>query len=543
MAFSAEIVNRARSRLGSVLNGKWRLDEVLGVGGMATVYAAMHRNQKRVAVKMLHTELSIDESMRNRFLREGYLANTVDHPGAVTIFDDDVAEDGSAFLVMELLEGETVHERLQREGVLPVSDVLSIGEQILDVLIAAHQKGIIHRDLKPENLFITPDGQVKVLDFGIARLRELPVGSGGTTATGFFMGTPAFMAPEHARGKWSEVDAQSDLFSVGATLYTLLTGQFVHESETAMDTLVLAVTKPANPIRDVRSDIPVAVAEVIDKALAYRKEDRWQSAMMMQAALHSVFLTLAPHEVVVRGSQRSPPDQGDPPASPAGVVNATVRSARSPVFTPRSARARPRVLGAPFPTPAEKTVPPDAPTAQLVSDPAGRSTPIDYKSTDGLSVTSYGKKTNNRKGLVSAFVAVMSLAVLVGVIVSRKRSGDAAHSTTDEPVSGPGTEVLVQPTTPVLPPTPVDLALPTATGVAPSIQAAALAESAPRETAAPPVRPSPNASARSANTRSAPPRTPALGAQEPKAASSTVAPAPVLTVPTGTNANPFDRRF
>ena len=106
MAFSAEVVNRARNRLGSVLNAKWRLDEIIGVGGMATVYAATHRNQKRVAVKMLHPELSIDESIKTRFLREGYMANTVDHPGAVTVFDDDLAEDGSAFLVMELLKAK-----------------------------------------------------------------------------------------------------------------------------------------------------------------------------------------------------------------------------------------------------------------------------------------------------------------------------------------------------------------------------------------------------------------------------------------------------
>ena len=118
------------------------------------------------------------------------------------------------------------------------------------MLVAAHEKGIIHRDLKPENLFITQGGQVKLLDFGIARLRELPLGGAGTTATGFFMGTPAFMAPEHARGKWSEVDGRSDVWSVGATLFTMITGTFVHDSETAMDTLVMAVTRPALPIRD-----------------------------------------------------------------------------------------------------------------------------------------------------------------------------------------------------------------------------------------------------------------------------------------------------
>src|SRR6185436_8726067 len=294
---------------------------------MATVYAAIHRNQKRAAVKMLHPELSIEESVRTRFLREGYMANTVDHPGAVMIFDDDIAEDGAAFLVMELLEGETVHARLLREGMLPLSDVLAIGSQVLDVLIAAHEKGIVHRDLKPENLFITNTGQVKLLDFGIARVRQTPLLGATTTATGFFMGTPAFMAPEHARGFWTEVDGRSDLWSVGATLFTMMTGVLVHDSETPMDTLVLVVIKPAPQIRTVSTDIPAVVAEVIDKALAYRKEDRWESAKAMRAALRSAISVLGFEENQLRPSHK-PPDVEEAPDSPL-LENSTVRSAIS----------------------------------------------------------------------------------------------------------------------------------------------------------------------------------------------------------------------
>src|SRR5262249_6664639 len=157
-------------------------------------------NQKRFAIKMLHPELSLDETVRQRFLREGYLANTVGHAGAVTVFDDDVAEDGSAFLVMELLEGETAHARLQRLGAFSIEEALPIGEEVLDILATAHENGLVHRDLKPENLFLTEAGAIKLLDFGIARLRELPMGT-GVSANALFMGTPAFMSPEHARGK------------------------------------------------------------------------------------------------------------------------------------------------------------------------------------------------------------------------------------------------------------------------------------------------------------------------------------------------------
>src|SRR6188768_1945630 len=223
---------RAESRIGSVVKNKWRLDRVIGVGGMACVYAATHRNKKRAAVKMLHHELSSDSAVRERFLREGYLANSVGHRGAVTVDDDDIAEDGTAYIVMELLDGETLEQRWRRkEQRLPLEEVLAVADQVLDTLAAAHEKGVVHRDLKPENLFLTRDGVVKLLDFGIGRLKELK-GVSTTTLSGATMGTPAFMAPEQARGRWEEVDGQTDLWGLGATMFTLVAGEYVHESET-----------------------------------------------------------------------------------------------------------------------------------------------------------------------------------------------------------------------------------------------------------------------------------------------------------------------
>src|ERR1019366_5679317 len=196
-----ERVVRARARVGSVLNAKYRLDRVVGVGGMAAVYAATHlRNASRVAVKVLHPEMAADSNVRARFLREGYAANSVEHPGTVRILDDDSAEDGTVFLV----------------------------DQVLDVLATAHDKGIVHRDIKPENLFLTRAGTLKLLDFGIARLIEAPVTA---TRPGGIVGTPAFMAPEQVLGK--AVDAQSDLYAVGATAFALLSKRYVHEAENA----------------------------------------------------------------------------------------------------------------------------------------------------------------------------------------------------------------------------------------------------------------------------------------------------------------------
>jgi len=289
--------HRAEARLGSVINGKWHLDRLLGVGGMACVYAATHSGDKRAAVKMLHPELSLDPAIRERFLREGYVANSVGHRGAVTVEDYDVTADGAAFIVMELLDGETIEHRWQRKDErLPLEEVLAIGDQVLDTLAAAHDKGVVHRDLKPENLFLTRDGVVKVLDFGIGRVRELS-GVRFRTQSGAAMGTPAFMASEQARGRWDDVDGQTDLWALGATLFTLLTGQYVHEGETVNETLALATSRPARSIKPSRPDLPPRAVAFIDRALSYAKAQRFPDARSMQAELRLIYAELSGKDV------------------------------------------------------------------------------------------------------------------------------------------------------------------------------------------------------------------------------------------------------
>ncbi len=283
------MVMRAQTRVGQVLKEKWRLDVLLGVGGMAAVYAATHRNGSRVAIKLLHPELSTHHQVRTRFLREGYVANAVSHEGAVRVSDDDVAEDGAAFLVMELLEGETLEDRRVRSGGrLDEDEVLSVTDQLLDVLIAAHAKGVIHRDIKPDNVFVTRTGQVKVLDFGIARLREVTSKS-TATVSGATMGTPAFMPPEQARGLWDEVDGRSDLWAVGATMFNLLAGQVVHEGRTANELLLLAMTKEPPALESVLPNASPAVCHLVNRALSFEKDRRWKDAGRMQEALRSAY--------------------------------------------------------------------------------------------------------------------------------------------------------------------------------------------------------------------------------------------------------------
>ncbi len=301
---SPEVVENAEKRVGETVGGKWHLDRVIGVGGMAAVYEATHRNRNRVAIKLLHPALSIEEGTRQRFLREGYVANTIRHDGAVQVLDDDVTEDGYAFLVMELLKGESLEERMQRKGgALEMREALQIAEQLLDVLEAAHDQNVVHRDIKPDNLFITESGKLKVLDFGIARLHR---GDGKTTKVGSFMGTPAFCAQEQARGRWDEVDHRTDLYSVGASLFTCLTGVHVHEAETSSEQLALAIGATARSLATVMPHAPKELVDLVDTALAYDKEDRFQSARAMRAAVRRVIAGLP----VERKISTPPPPSG-----------------------------------------------------------------------------------------------------------------------------------------------------------------------------------------------------------------------------------------
>jgi serine/threonine-protein kinase len=244
-----------------------------------------------VAIKMLHPHVSMESDLRARFLREGYVANKVSHRGAVRVADDDVADDGSVFLVMELLEGETLDARWERQGRrLPLPEVCELAGQLLDVLAAAHAQRVVHRDIKPENLFFTSDGVLKVLDFGIARLQEAS-GSEGSTRTGRMIGTPAFMPPEQALGRSRQIDGQTDLWAAGATMFTLASGQFVHEAETMEEMLVYAASRPARSIGALLPGIPLEVARVVDRALAFKKEERWPDAAAMHLALVQAYKT------------------------------------------------------------------------------------------------------------------------------------------------------------------------------------------------------------------------------------------------------------
>ena len=323
-----EPTRAARARVGMVLSGKWTLQALLGLGGMAAVYAATHRNGKRVAVKVLHPEFGRDEEIRKRFLQEGYAANTLEHEGAVSVLDDDVAPDGSAFIVMELLEGETLEARWEAAGRrLPVDEVLAAAEQLLDVLAAAHAKSVVHRDIKPDNLFWSRGRSLKVLDFGIAKVFEERPTRPSATRVGTIMGTPAFMAPEQARARWDEVDGRTDLWAVGATMFTLLSGRYVHEADNEREQLILSATRRAPPLASVEPSVPAMVAAIVDRALAFEREARWPDAMSMRAAVRIALDALGGFDPAAAAFAGVPGRRLEPGSPLSGVRSSAVMAA------------------------------------------------------------------------------------------------------------------------------------------------------------------------------------------------------------------------
>ncbi|WP_394841920.1 serine/threonine protein kinase [Pendulispora brunnea] len=269
---------RALARIGSTVQQKYRVTELLGMGGMSTVYAATHRNGHRVAIKFLLEDASAD--LRQLFSREAYVANQVGHAGAVPVLDDDVDEEGCAFLIMPLLEGETLGSRWARAGRrLPFTEVAVLMLDALDVLASAHAKGIVHRDIKPDNLFVTTDGSVRILDFGVAR----SVGTGSGTERVF--GTPVYMPPEQAAGDRDAIGPHSDCWALGATMFALLSGEFVHPNASSDEFLTTAATQRARSLKSAMPDLPEAIVKFVDKALSFDVADRWPSAREMHTAL------------------------------------------------------------------------------------------------------------------------------------------------------------------------------------------------------------------------------------------------------------------
>jgi serine/threonine-protein kinase len=305
--------------IGRIIDGRYRIVSRLGQGGMGAVYRVEHLAMgKQAAMKVLHPALTTDPEVGKRFRREAAAVSRLSHPNTVQVFDFNAA--GSfMYLVMELVKGEDLGQILRRDGPLPFARAKPILMQVCDALTEAHEAGVIHRDLKPENILIsrTRDGRdlVKVLDFGLAKLRDNEE-LNQVTARGSLVGTPFYMSPEQIRGE--ALDARSDVYSLGALLYRLITGEHPYSGTTPVAVLTQHLTEELRPPSLRRPELRLlpAVDDVIARAMAKRVEDRIPTAEDLKLALSAVEITgeLPPPTVEKR---RASDATGPQPASPA----------------------------------------------------------------------------------------------------------------------------------------------------------------------------------------------------------------------------------
>ncbi|MDX6579159.1 MAG: eukaryotic-like serine/threonine-protein kinase [Gaiellales bacterium] len=266
-----------------------------------------------VAVKMLHIRRLESAEAVERFEREARTLASLTHPGIVTVIDrgDD---HGRPFIVFEYVRGRDLRERIADEGRLPLGDVLSLGEQIADALAYAHARGVIHRDVKPHNILLTPDGQPKLTDFGIARVLEQP----GLTTEGRVLGTGDYLAPEQAAG--DAPDARADVYALGALLYHALCGAVPYHAESYVETARMHAQAPIPSVRGVRPDAPERLDEIVRRALAKRPEDRYPDAASLRDELHALSLDLKEHAQGSDEFDRTPREPSPPVRPPAAPV-------------------------------------------------------------------------------------------------------------------------------------------------------------------------------------------------------------------------------
>jgi serine/threonine-protein kinase len=272
-------VRSARRRVGARLDDRWRLLRLLGVGGSSAVYEVIGSCGERAAVKLLSQRLP-PATLALIASHEATLTRAVNHPGVVDMGSEVMTTDGAVYLPMELLVGETLEQRRRRAGGrLPLEVAIPIFDALLDIVAAAHESAIVHHDIKPSNVFLVWSGQVKLLDFGLARR------AGHGCESSVWFGTPGFVAPEQARGEIGEAGGQADVWALGATMFFVLSGQHVHPAPTLAEEVALAASARARSLREAAPDLPAELIDVVDRALAFDREDRWSDVRALRAAL------------------------------------------------------------------------------------------------------------------------------------------------------------------------------------------------------------------------------------------------------------------
>jgi serine/threonine-protein kinase len=298
--------------VGAVLNGTWRLQRVLGEGGMGAVFEAEGTHgEGRRAIKLLHREFITEDAILQRFSAEAAAARSLQHPNVAQVEGCATAENGTPYIVMELLEGCSLGTYIEQAQALPPPQAVQIVEGMLRALTLAHARGIVHRDIKPDNVFLTQDASgafvAKILDFGIAKVMDLAGGMGQKTRTGVLLGTPGYMSPEQIKNS-KAVDARSDLWSVGVILYELLSGRSPFPADNEFARLTSVLTEEITPIAQVSPHL-AAWGPFFQRALAKDAARRFQSAEEMGQSMVSL----------LRGASLRPP----PPTLQAGGAKGT----------------------------------------------------------------------------------------------------------------------------------------------------------------------------------------------------------------------------
>jgi serine/threonine protein kinase len=347
-----------------ILNGQFQILQKVGSGGMGAVYKALQPEMNRmVGVKILHPKLANRKDLVSRFRREARALSQLTHPNTVKVFLYGELEDGSLYIIMELLEGKNLNQTVRADGPFSLERALPILVLVCGALDEAHRAGIIHRDLKPENIFLVQSGTLhdfpKVLDFGLAKVgeRQMRPGSVILTQEGMVFGTPEFMSPEQAQGK--PLTSASDIYSLAVILYEVLTGKLPYEAKSAMDYIQLHVTGKPVPLnqRVIGRVFPPLLEEIVGRALAKRPEERFESAAAFADAMNAVLngaVVLPPHVVAaaappppapaIAAARAAPEAPGGPQPAIAGyAMAATVPMPVTPlVMDARTSAATPR---------------------------------------------------------------------------------------------------------------------------------------------------------------------------------------------------------
>jgi hypothetical protein len=306
-------VQQTNRVLGDVLADRYELGPVLGQGGMARVHQGLDRQLGRqVAIKVLAPPFDRDRDFVERFRREARAAAGLSHPNVVAVFDSG-SDDGTHFIVTELVEGETLADRLRRDGPMPPADAVAVAADIARALAAAHTRGLIHRDIKPGNVMLLPDGRVKVVDFGIARA----AGSDTLTHTGVVLGSTAYLSPEQAGGQ--PIDERADLYSLGCVLYEMLTGHVPFRADTPIATMYRHVNEDAPPPSTI-APVQPELEDVVLRCLEKDPKRRFASAAELEAALLAVPLAQGGDTMRLETAAAAETQ----PVAPVGAVGAEV---------------------------------------------------------------------------------------------------------------------------------------------------------------------------------------------------------------------------